>query len=568
MSFNKKNYQEIIMNRMLISICTLILVILSPICPVGGIGGVGGGFLYAQIPRTISYQGILTDAAGIVKPDGNYSITFSFYESEAGGNAIWSETKTLSTAKGLFSTSLGSQTPFNATVKFDKPYWLGIKVGADAELSPRIALTSVGYSLTADNVVDGKVVKSLNGLKDNVTFEGGGGTTINTDGNKITISSSGIGGTGIQGVQNTNSTLDVTNPNGPTATVNLKVPLVISGSGEYYTLRGYNTGNGGGIWGETWNPNASGVVGFATSGGWGVYGNSPTGSGVVGTSNTWTGVYGESVSAFGVWGKSNTGSGIVGESNTWVGVYGQSNDNSGVWGKSTNGYGVYGESQNGDAGGVYGNSNTGIGVVGKSGSYMGVYGESIQYGLRGKGRYGVFGESLDAEGWAGYFVGKVSVFGDFYANTKNFKIDHPLDPANKYLIHSCVESSERKNIYDGNVITDANGLAIVELPGYFEALNIDYRYQLTTIGQPAQAWIESEIQNNHFVIRTDKPNLKVSWQVTGIRDDPYAKNHPFIVEQEKDEKDKGKYLRPELFGQPEEKGINNVKPPELVNKKQ
>ncbi len=121
--------------------------------------------VFPQIPRTISYQGVLTDNAGNPKPDGSYTITFSLYDNE-GGSAIWSETKTLNVTKGLFSTSLGSQTPFGISLKFDKPYWLGIKVGDEAELSPRIALTSVGYSLTADNVIDGKVVKSLNGLKE------------------------------------------------------------------------------------------------------------------------------------------------------------------------------------------------------------------------------------------------------------------------------------------------------------------------------------------------------------------------------------------------------------------
>ena len=144
----------------------------------------------AQIPRTISYQGVLTDESGNPKPDENYSIKFSFYEADSGGDAIWTETKNLALKKGLFSTSLGDLTPFNSDIKFDKPYWLGIKVGDEAELAPRIALTSAGYSLMTDDVANGKVVKSLNGLKDNITIEGGGGTTVTATENKITISSS------------------------------------------------------------------------------------------------------------------------------------------------------------------------------------------------------------------------------------------------------------------------------------------------------------------------------------------------------------------------------------------
>ena len=184
------------------------------------------------------------------------------------------------------------------------------------------------------------------------------------------------------------------------------------------------------------------------------------------------------------------------------------------------------------------------------------------FGALGTLTAAVYGNNGGTTNWyAGYFDGNVTVMGSFYASEKNFMIDHPLDPANKYLIHSCVESSERMNIYNGNITTDASGLATVELPGYFEALNVDYRYQLTVMGQFAQSIVENKIQNNRFTIRTDKPNVEVSWQVTGIRNDPYAKTHPFIVEQEKEEFAKGKYLQPKLFGQPKEMGIHYVKNP-------
>ncbi len=138
-----------------------------------------------------------------------------------------------------------------------------------------------------------------------------------------------------------------------------------------------------------------------------------------------------------------------------------------------------------------------------------------------------------------------------------------MDPANKYLVHSCIESPDRMNIYNGNVITDGAGSAIVNLPAYFQTLNIDYRYQLTVIGQFAQAIVENEISNNQFTIKTDKPNVKVSWQVTGIRNDAYAKTNPMVVEKEKPANERGKYLEPELYGQPKEKGIHYVKPVEF-----
>ncbi|MCK6559667.1 hypothetical protein HUU39_19290 [candidate division KSB1 bacterium] len=110
---------------------------------------VAGDTLHAQIPHTLSYQGVLTDNAGKPRPDGSYSFTFRFYTSPTGGTAIWSETKDLLVKSGLFSTALGDKTLFGASVKFDTQYWLGIQVGSDAELAPLIALTSVGYSFSS-----------------------------------------------------------------------------------------------------------------------------------------------------------------------------------------------------------------------------------------------------------------------------------------------------------------------------------------------------------------------------------------------------------------------------------
>jgi hypothetical protein len=156
-------------------------------------------------------------------------------------------------------------------------------------------------------------------------------------------------------------------------------------------------------------------------------------------------------------------------------------------------------------------------------------------------------------GQAGRFEGNVQILGSLsittssggsadlnVAGSKNFRIDHPLDPANKVLLHAAVEGPERMNIYNGNVVTNAQGLATVELPAYFEALNADPRYQLTVIGQFAQAIIADEIKENRFTIRTDKPGVKVSWQVIGTRKDAYALAHPFAAEQPKAQAQKGR----------------------------
>ncbi len=175
---------------------------------------------HAQIPQTMSYQGILTDGSGVNVPDGNYNLTFKLYDVASGANpAIWSEGQLVQVNKGVFNVMLGSVNPLS--LPFDKQYWLGIAVGLNPELTPRVQLASAAYSLNTRSIANGQVVKSLNGLTDAVTLTGAGGATVSASGNNITITASG-GGTGIQGMQNTNNTLDITNPNGPTATVNVR----------------------------------------------------------------------------------------------------------------------------------------------------------------------------------------------------------------------------------------------------------------------------------------------------------------------------------------------------------
>jgi hypothetical protein len=141
----------------------------------------------------------------------------------------------------------------------------------------------------------------------------------------------------------------------------------------------------------------------------------------------------------------------------------------------------------------------------------------------------------------------LDIVGKLTKGSGTFKIDHPLDPANMYLYHSFVESPDMMNVYNGSVTTDKRGMALVTLPDYFEALNRDFRYQLTAIGSFAQATVAKEIQDNRFAIRTSRPGVKVSWQVTGIRQDAYANAHRIQVEEQKPPREQGHYLHPELF---------------------
>ncbi|MFC1629931.1 hypothetical protein ACFL06_00130 [Patescibacteria group bacterium] len=163
--------------------------------------------------------------------------------------------------------------------------------------------------------------------------------------------------------------------------------------------------------------------------------------------------------------------------------------------------------------------------------------------LAGGGLYIGGGAGAPAMGF-----GDLVITGNLSKGSGSFLIDHPLDPLNKVLRHSFVESPDMKNIYDGVIVLNESGEAIVQLPDYFEALNMEFRYQLTAIGEPAAGlYVKKEIQDNYFTIAGGVPRQKISWQVTGTRQDAYAKENPIIVEEEKDPSQKGTYIHPDVF---------------------
>ncbi len=101
----------------------------------------------AQIPRTVNYQGVLTDNAGSVVPDGTYDLTFNIYTVPTGGSSIWNCTETVTVTKGIFSAVLGESCVLDPS--FNAQYYLGISVEGETELTPRTALTASAYSLNA-----------------------------------------------------------------------------------------------------------------------------------------------------------------------------------------------------------------------------------------------------------------------------------------------------------------------------------------------------------------------------------------------------------------------------------
>jgi hypothetical protein len=320
----------------------------------------------------------------------------------------------------------------------------------------------------------------------------------------------------------------------------------------------------------------------------GVAGTSGDGYGVAGYSDIHTGVYGECITGrdvggigvhgvaphvslldIGVKGEGLTGvqgegqTGVFGVGSTGPGVAGASNGSPGVSGSSSGDNGV-----RGDFIGPFGSGVLGSGVLGVNMSRegFGVYGLSnaahpLNLPTVG-GRWGaaVFGQNT-VNGLAGYFQGDVTVIGTLSKSGGGFMVDHPLDPANRCLSHSFVESPDMMNVYNGNVSTDDEGNAMVELPGYFEALNRDFRYQLTPIGEFAQAIVAEEVRDNRFRIKTDRPSVRVSWQITGIRQDAWAKAHRIEVDVEKPEDQRGRYLAPAEHDQPPTAGIFHMEEP-------
>lgn len=222
-----------------------------------------------------------------------------------------------------------------------------------------------------------------------------------------------------------------------------------------------------------------------------------------------------------------------------------------IYGWGSAGNGVLGYSPM-VAGGAVAGVNTATGQNG-----YGVYGYANNAGLYGESPHiGVYGIANTSQGWAGYFVGDVGVTRVLNAASKAFKIDHPLDPTNKVLMHSCVESSEMKNLYTGVVTADAFGEAVVQMPAWFDALNEDCHYQLTPLGKAApDLHVSQEMRSGVFAIAGASPAQKISWTVTGNRKDAFAKANPLVVEEDKPADERGFFLHPEAHGAPKERGI-------------
>jgi len=495
---------------------------------------------------------------------------------KSGGAGVWGVANTGAAATGVYGVSqngrgvVGVSYNGEAGVKgrCNKTDGVGTWGIADTGTSSKgvygqsVAGVGVyGASTNNDGVVGSSTAASKSGVYGFDNVAGGAGVTgRSTD------------GTGVAGFSTTG--IGVYGENSNTSRVGDKPGVYGKGDaedgGQFISTNGngvYGSGHGhggyfsgvdegvygsGASWGGYFSGTNNGVMGSAAGSGNGIYGyNSGTGR----AGFFWVNNASNAASAFEVWSNGNASSRGIESEMTGLGDAGYfwinnaSNGHNALY-ATTNGTGNAGEFH------VTNASNTAAGVY------------SLTNGTGYAGAFRIYNTSSSAAalycyttgtGHALWCNGTANINGTIYSAGGAVKIDDPLDPANKYLSHSFVESPDMKNIYDGNVVTDANGDAAVTLPDYFEALNTDFRYQLTVIGQFAQAIVATEISGNAFTIETDKPNVKVSWQVTGIRQDAWANANRIPVEEDKPAAEQGTYLHPEAFGQPATMGVDAVR---------
>lgn len=346
-------------------------------------------------------------------------------------------------------------------------------------------------AVTATKIADNQVVKSVNGLRDQVTLAGAGTVSVNSSGSTLTIQGGGISG--------------VTAGSGLTGGGSSGVvPLAINygGNGSASTAsRSDHT-----HYGQTWSGSGNGLRVVPTT---------ENARAIEGGSGTLTAYEASGVTGI-----------IFNTTARSVGIYGATLSN------------------DPDSAGVFGQATTAGGAKGVWGWASGADTVAVQ----ATGSNG---------GLAGRFQGNVQITGTLSKGGGSFKIDHPLDPENKYLYHSFVESPDMKNIYDGVVTLDARGMAVVEMATWFSALNRDFRYQLTAVGAAMPGLhIAETLHDGRFVIAGGVDGGRVSWQVTGIRQDAWAEANRIPIEQDKPGNERGRYLHPEARGLPNSRAVH------------
>jgi len=537
----------------------------------------------SAVPRLINYSGALRDAGG--KPlSGVTGVTFLLYKDEQGGAPVWMETQNVTADKsGRYTVTLGATTSEGLPAEVfanGEARWLGVQVVGQAE-QPRVLLVAVPYALKAVDAetLGGKPASAY------VTTEMQGTSSPLSQRNVVATSASPQStsqnlGRPQQAVANGSSAVASIGGSGTTNFIPIWTGSTTLGNSALFQT---GTGTGAKIGLGTKAPTATldirgseNIVGFEK-----ITGSESVSGNFFGTPIITTNQAGQGIAIEGQSPLTFTGSfppiGVVGSG--YIGVIGSGSGTGGSFG-ATSGSGGIGVS----AGGGSASGSSAVGGVGVTALGGGVSGSTVAAGsgavvtggsctstppeqpcFGGDGIVAKAGTGQMTHSFAGLFQGDVDVTGSITKGGGGFKIDHPLDPANKYLYHSFVESPDMMNIYNGNVALDGKGEATVELPEWFGALNKDFRYQLTAIGGPGpNLYIAQKVQEQRFKISGGSPGLEVSWQVTGIRQDAWANAHRIPVEELKSGPEHGYYIHPELYGAEEDRGIDSARRAQIM----
>ena len=381
-------------------------------------------------------------------------------------------------------------------------------------------------SVGTSELASGTAVRNLNGLSDAVTLAGGNNVTLDTQGQTITINATGGGGGGGISTLVAGNGINIDDTDGPTSTISLDNEILVGPNGEVAVGNGanslvasINSGDGGG-----------GVQITQTNGNF-IAGNM--------TVRNFNG------SSFG-------GQLQLRANPNWDAIHLFAD------GSSQGGRMLFREPDPNNANDAFttlafrGEDGKGhMIVLNDNSGYISIGGDQQEIRTRGRVGIGLTQAEYDSSAQLGvelFVRGDVAITGNLTNSIGTSSMDHPLDPENKVLSHSEVISAERMTVYSGNVILDNQGEATVELPEWFESLNKDFRYQLTSIGEWARLYIAEKVNNNQFRIAGGRNGMEVSWQITAVRNDPYAQSNPVEVEQAKEAEAIGTYINPEVYG--------------------
>ena len=568
---------------------------------------------FAQSPNALNYQAVLRDASGVVSQNKAVQVKFTIRSGAANGASVYSENHNATTnAYGLINLQIGTGTVtsgnFSAINWASGAYFL--EVSLDGVAAGAQQLASVPFSLYAQNAASSAVLKDTDG-DTRVSVEQA------PNDNQIRFNVAGFEFARMDG-----KTLHLNAPNNNLFVGQYAGQAVSNGgynvfvgrdAGQKNTIGSYNTflGRGAGYYNATGSDNvylgeSAGIINSA--GHSNTYVGSLAGASTEnkGSNNVCLGFR----AGFSAKGDGNTVIGYEsgtkgGNGNIFLGYQAGANE--------TGDNKLYIDNSNTATPLIYGdfntnklaiNGNLGLGIadpleklhvrdgnlrvdngefqswgeihlrpdVDNTGdSYVNLYGRAgvnyayadVSMTVFNKDKYPFIFSAVTSDQKPILSVGEdasVNVYGSFsVANgSKNFVLDHPLDPANKSLAHNAIEGPDYITFYHGTVALDADGSAWAQLPDYFEALNKDFHYQLTCVGGYAPVFVQQEIDGNRFKIAGGHAGLKVSWQVTATRNDPWAKDHPYQAEIPKKNENAGKYWYPEGNGQSRETRMHSL----------